>query len=64
MSANGRRQNLWKDMLSDLQQRTAFWLKKIQERMNESCDDDTNKCLFSVTDDKFQQMLFAAVNNR
>lgn len=63
MSANGR-QNLWKDMLSDFQQRTTFWLKKIDERMNESCDDDTNRLLISVSDDKFQQMFFHAVNNR
>lgn len=72
MSANGR-QNLWKDMLLDLQDRTSFWLKKIYEQVNESTcgndncggGDNTNKRLFSsILDDEFQQIFLQSANNR
>lgn len=67
MSSNGRK-NLWKDMLSDFQQRTSFWLKKIQKEMIESSgtgDSSTNENPFSsVSDDEFKKFFLNAVNNR
>lgn len=68
MSSNGCK-HLWRDMLSDLQQRASHWLKKIDKEMNESSiggsGDNPNERLFSnISDDEFQQMFFHAVNNR
>lgn len=50
MSVNSG-QNVWTDMLLDIQQRAAFWLKQIHKRTD-------------VTGDAFQQMFLRAVNNR
>lgn len=55
-------------MLSDFQQRTSFWLKKIQKEMTESSgigDNNTNENPFSsVSDDEFKKFFLNAVNNR
>lgn len=50
MSQN-RCQNLWKDMLLDLQKHGERWLKQIHQRVD-------------VSNDEFLKMFLRAVNNR